>query len=78
MSHYLKTRRLPLEKTKVSDDVVRGLYAVITPDHPAAFHVSYSSGAAHPVSYLGTVDDLSVKQARQLARAVITMAEVRA
>lgn len=71
----LKAGRLPLERVRVSDDMVVGLKAVVNRSGLVTLHVSYEVGEERPFYKLGDVnkdspDHISIEDARELTKTV--------
>lgn len=71
----LKEGRLPLERVRISDDMVVGLRAVVNKSSLVTLHVSYEVGDDRPFWKLGDVNKdspeyISIEDARELAKTV--------
>lgn len=71
----LKAGRLPLERVRVSDDVVTGLRAVCNRSGLVTLHVSYEVGDDRPFKLLGSLNDgednqITINEARNLAKTI--------
>lgn len=71
----LKSGRIPLERVRISDDVVVGLRAVCNKSGHTTLHVSYEVGEDRPFKLLGSVNKgaknyITVDDARALARTI--------
>jgi len=71
----LKSGRLPLQRTQVSDDLVAGLRAQILRSGLISYHVSYYVGDKRPFVNIGSAnkgepDYLTVTEARQIAKTI--------
>jgi hypothetical protein len=76
----LKAGRLPLERVRVSDDMVVGLRAVVNRSSLVTLHVSYECGEDRPFMLLGSLNDgeenqISIKEARELAKTIKALGE---
>jgi hypothetical protein len=59
----------------VSDDVVPGLRAIVRKSGEISLHVSYTIGESRPYLLLGHMPDITIAEARELARTVLALAE---
>lgn len=80
MAKDLKSRRLPLDRTVLSDDLVTGLRAVIRKDGGVTYHASYTYGDARPFMKLGVMDPkdpehISLEDARELTKTIKALAD---
>lgn len=71
----LQSGKLPLERVRVSDDMVVGLRAVVNKSGLVTLHVSYAVGDDRPFWKLGDAnkdspDYISIDDARELAKTV--------
>lgn len=71
----LQSGKLPLERVRVSDDMVVGLRAVVNRSGLVTLHVSYEVGDDRPFWKLGDVnkdspDYISIEDARELAKTI--------
>lgn len=71
----LQSGKLPLERVRVSDDMVVGLRAVVNRSGLCTLHVSYAVGDDRPFKLLGSLNDgedntISINEARALARTI--------
>lgn len=76
----LKSRRLPLDRTVLSDDLVTGLRAVIRKDGGVTYHASYTYGDTRPFMKLGVMDPkdpehISLDDARELTKTIKALAD---
>lgn len=82
MAKDLKNRRLMLDRTTVSDDLVVGLRAIITKDGIVTYHANYhlgGIGGKRGYLRLGTLDPkaddhISLNNARELTKTIKTLA----
>jgi hypothetical protein len=79
MAKDLKSRRLVLDRTTVSDDLVTGLRAIITKDGNVTYHASYHLGDQRPFLRLGVMDPkhpdhISLDDARELTKTIKALA----
>lgn len=80
MAKDLKSRRLVLDRTTVSDDLVTGLRAIITKDGSVTYHASYHLGDTRPYLRLGVMDPkhpdhISLDDARELTKTIKALAD---
>lgn len=80
MAKDLKTRRIMLDRTVLSDDLVTGLRAVIRKDGGVTYHASYHFGDERPFMILGVMDPksedhISLAEARQLTKTIKALAD---
>lgn len=80
MAKDLKSRRLVLDRTTVSDDLVTGLRAIITKDGTVTYHASYHFGDQRPYLRLGVMDPkapdhISLTDARELTKTIKALAD---
>jgi hypothetical protein len=80
MAKDLKSRRLVLDRTTVSDDLVVGLRALITKDGNVTYHASYHFGDTRPLLKLGVLDPkhpdhISLDDARELTKTIKALAD---
>jgi hypothetical protein len=81
MAKDLKSRRLVLDRTTVSDDLVVGLRALITKDGVVTYHANYhlgGIGGKRGYLRLGTLDPkakdhISLDDARELTKTIKTL-----
>lgn len=76
----LQAGKLPLERVRVSDDVVTGLRAVVNRSGLVTLHVSYEIGENRPFMLLGSLNKdtdnhITIDDARNLARTVKALAD---
>jgi hypothetical protein len=76
----LKSRRLPLDRQVISDDLVTGLRAVIRKDGGVTYHASYHLGDERPFLKLGVMDPkdpehISLEDARELTKTIKALAD---
>lgn len=76
----LKSGRLPLERTTISDDMVTGLRAIVTKDGKISFHASYHFGEGRPFMKIGELDKkskdyISITDARELTKTIKGLAD---
>lgn len=71
----LKSKRIPLDRLTITDDMVPSLRAVIRNSGAISFHVHYDIAGSRPFLKLGSHPEMSIKEARELARTVIALAE---
>lgn len=78
----LQTRRLPLERITVSDDMVTGLRAVISKSGQIALSASYHFGDERPFLKLGELSAppkdpayISIDDARELTKTIKSLAD---
>lgn len=79
MAKDLKSRRLMLDRTTVSDDLVVGLRALITKDGVVNYHASYHLGDKRGYLRLGVLDPkhpdhISLSDARELTKTIKALA----
>jgi Arm DNA-binding domain len=72
----LEKQKGTIDRVTVSDDVVTGLQCIIRRTGLCSFHVGYNFGGSRPVLKLGNFPDMSVGEARELARTVRALAEM--
>lgn len=71
----LQSGKLPLERVRVSDDMVVGMRAVVNKTGLCTLHVAYEVGNERPFFKLGDVnkdspDYISIEDARELAKTI--------
>jgi hypothetical protein len=71
----LQAGRLPLERVRVSDDMVVGLRAVVNRSGAVSLHVSYEVGEERPFMLLGSLNrdaknHITIDKARALAKTI--------
>ena len=71
----LKSGRLPLSRTQMSDDMVTGLRAQIYKSGLIGFHVCYTVGEKRPFINIGSLnedqpDHITISEARNLAKTI--------
>lgn len=71
----LKSGRLPLERTQISDDMVTGLRAMVNKSGLISFHASYYVGGNRPFIKLGDLnrdspDYISLEDAREITKTI--------
>jgi len=71
----LQNKRIPLDRVTVSDDMQTGLRAIIRNTGLISFHVQYDIDGSRPYLKLGDHPDMTVSEARDLARTVRTLAD---
>lgn len=76
----LKSGRLPLARTQISDDLVAGLRAQIHRSGLTSYHVSYYVGDKRPFINVGSAnpeepDYLTVTEARNLAKTIKSLGD---
>lgn len=76
----LKAGRLPLERVRVSDDMVVGLKAVVNRSGLVTLHVSYEVGDERPFMILGSINKdadnhITIEDARDLAKTIKALGE---
>lgn len=76
----LKSGRLPLERTQLSDDMVTGLRAMIFKNGDISYYASYYFGDDRPLLKIGsgnreTPDYLPLAKARELTKTIKALAE---
>jgi len=74
LARDLKSRRLPMDRQQISDDLVTGLRAIITKDGRVTFHASYTLGESRPFLILGEMGKISLTQARELTKTIKALA----
>jgi hypothetical protein len=72
----LEKHKGTIDRVTVSDDVVTGLQAIIRKTGLISFHCGYSFRGSRPVLKLGNFPDMSVAQARELAKTVRALADM--
>ncbi|NVO13843.1 MAG: DUF4102 domain-containing protein [Rhodoplanes sp.] len=70
----LKSGHIPSKKYTLSDTVVTGLRVIIRNTGGISYHVQYTVGDDRPYLKLGDYPDMSVSEARNLARTVTGLA----
>ena len=80
VARELKSGRLPLVRTQISDDMVTGLRMLINRSGLMSYHVSYYCGDARPYIKIGEAnknspDYLTLEDARELAKTIKGLAE---
>ncbi len=71
----LKKQKGTIDRVTVSDDVVKGLQAIIRRTGMISFHVGYDYRGSRPVLKLGNFPEMSVAEARELAKTVRELAD---
>jgi hypothetical protein len=76
----LQSGKLPLERVRVSDDVVVGLRAVVNRSGLVTVHCSYECGEDRPFMLLGSLNDgeenqITINEARALAKTIKALGE---
>lgn len=71
----LKSKRIPLDRVTVSDDMQTGLRVIIRNTGLVSFHVQYDIDGSRPYLKLGDHPDMTVPEARSLAATVRTLAD---
>lgn len=71
----LRKGRLPLERVRISDDMVVGLRAVVNRSGLCTLHVSYAVGEDRPFKLLGSLNKdaknhITIEKARALAKTI--------
>lgn len=71
----LASGKLPLERVRVSDDMVVGLRAVVNRSGLVTLHASYAVGENRPFILLGSLNDdadnhITIKEARELTKTI--------
>ena len=71
----LKSGRLPLMRTQISDDHVTGLRALINKSGLISFHASYQVGSKRPFCVIGDLNEdshyhISIDEARQITKTI--------
>ncbi|WP_448043750.1 integrase arm-type DNA-binding domain-containing protein [Bradyrhizobium liaoningense] len=79
MAKDMKSGRILLDRTVLSDDLVTGLRVVIRKDGTVAYHASYHFGDDRPFMKLGVIDPkdpdyISLNDARELTKVIKTLA----
>lgn len=74
-ARLLKSGRVPLERTTISDNIVTGLRAVVYKTGRIAFHASYWLGKKRPFMIIGSFnkgepDYMSIEDAREVTKAI--------
>lgn len=75
----LASGKLPLERVRVSDDVVTGLRAVVNKSQLVTLHCSYEIGENRPFILLGSLNadtdnHITIKEARELTKTIKALA----
>lgn len=75
----LQAGRLPLERVRVSDDMVTGLRAVVNRSGLTTLHCSYEIGENRPFILLGSLNPgednhITIKEARELTKTIKALA----
>lgn len=75
----LQSGKLPLERVRVSDDMVVGLRAVVNRTGLVTLHISYEIGDERPFMLLGSLNKdadnhITIEEARELAKTVKALA----
>lgn len=75
----LASGKLPLERVRVSDDVVTGLRAVVNRSQLVTLHCSYEVGDVRPFILLGSLNSdadnhITIKEARELTKTIKALA----
>ncbi len=71
----LKSGRIPLDRVTVSDNIVTGLRAIIRNTGGISFHIGYTVGGSRPYLKLGEHPDMTIAEARAIAKTVKSLAE---
>lgn len=75
----LQSGKLPLERVRVSDDMVVGLRAVVNRSGLVTLHASYEVGESRPFILLGSLNreesnHITIDEARELTRTIKAIA----
>ncbi|XUM19798.1 hypothetical protein ACRAVF_19220 [Bradyrhizobium oligotrophicum S58] len=76
----LQAGKLPLERVRVSDDMVVGLRAVVNRSGLVTLHASYEVGENRPFMLLGSLNKdadnhITIEEARELTRTIKALAD---
>jgi hypothetical protein len=76
----LQSGKLPLERVRVSDDMVVGLRAVVNRSGLVTLHASYEIGDQRPFMKIGSVnkdaeDHITIEEARELTKTIKALAD---
>lgn len=76
----LSSGRLPLERVRISDDMVVGLRAVVARSGLITLHVSYEVGDERPFFKIGDLnkdspDHISIEDAREMAKTIKSLGD---
>jgi hypothetical protein len=71
----LQSGRTPLDKLTVSDDEVSGLRPIVRNTGAISYHVTYSISGSRPYLLLGHHPEMTIRDARELAKTVQALAE---
>jgi hypothetical protein len=76
----LQSGKLPLERVRVSDDMVVGLRAVVNRSGLVTLHASYEVGDDRPFIKLGDInkdsdEHITIEQARELTKTIKALAD---
>lgn len=71
----LKSKKIPLDRISVSDDVQPGLRVIVRDTGAISFHVQYEVDGARPYLKIGEHPGMSIKDARYVAKTCRALAE---
>ncbi len=71
----LKSKRIPLKRLVIGDEVQQGLRAIISQTGTIAFHVHYRVKDSRPWMKMGEHPDMKIPAARKLAATIIALGE---
>lgn len=77
----LKSGRLPLKRTQISDEMVSGLRAMVNESGLISLHASYYVGGSRPYVLLGHLNEdspdyVSIEDARYLTKVIKSLGEM--
>ncbi len=72
----LQKGRIPLPRVTITDSLQAGLRAIIRNTGNISFHVNYEVGESRPYLKLGDHPDMTIAEARSLARTVRSLADL--
>lgn len=75
LAEDLQSGRVPLDRVTVSDDQVPGLRCIVRNTGLISYHVQYDVDGSRPYLRLGDANEMTVEEARSLARTVRGLAD---
>lgn len=72
----MKSGAVPLSRTVISDEIVTGLRAIVRNTGSISYHVQYHVGDARPWIALGDHPELTISDARNLARTIVALGDI--
>lgn len=72
----LQTKRIPLPRITVSDEVQPGLRAIMRDTGLISFHVSYDVDGTRPFLKIGDHPAMKIDEARELAKTIRALADM--